>query len=116
MATPDPIEVRTLIDEIVAARENLAALESRWSALFAGKSESPRLGRKPDPNGATSRILAFLEDNPDQEYNAPSLQTRLGFERDKIESSLYNLFVAEKIARVGRGQYKAKPKEEGIPA
>src|SRR5579871_1475417 len=103
MKTPDPIEVRNLIDEIVAAKEALAALEARWHALFSPQIEPQRGGRKPDPNGVTSRLLAYLEENRHMAFDPSTLSRNIDADKDKVDSALYNLFAAGKIVRPARG-------------
>jgi hypothetical protein len=116
MTTPDPIEVRTLIDEIVDAKETLALLEARWAALFSPKAEPQKGGRKPDPNGVTSRVLAYLEENRHAAYDPPTLSRNIEADKDKVDSALYNLFTAGKIVRPVRGHYQFKSAGEEEPA
>jgi hypothetical protein len=107
MAIPEPQEVLKLATDIVSAKEHLASLQSRWDALFSGNSDFPKGGRKPDPDGISSRVLAAIEGNPDEHFGASDLERKLGIDRKKVERALNNLFVAKKITRHSRGNYEA---------
>ena len=108
MEPPDPQEVLKLAADIVSAKEHLNSLQSRWDALFMGQ---PIAGRKARTSGIATRVLAVIEESPDEHFDASLLQKKLGIGRKPIERALNNLFVAEKIARHSRGNYEAIQKE-----
>lgn len=94
---------------------NLAKLQARWDTFFPPSTPPPTApvpprkgGRQPDPNSDTSRILAKLNLNPQMSFDAAELHESMSIEKKKIERTLFKLYAAKKIAKAGRGRYKAK--------
>jgi hypothetical protein len=107
MKTPDPSEVRKLIDDIEDAESALAVLKARWDSLFVIVPSITPPGRKADPTGIASRVLAVLNERPEEVFDSAELASELGVERKSIEGAFYNLFQAKKIEKARRGNYRA---------
>jgi hypothetical protein len=120
--SPNPREVRKLADEILQLEERLESARKKWDDLFNGNgiiipalelTESdasvPKKvrGRPQRDNSVSSRVLALLNSDPLTHWDAWGASRRLGVEKTAVESALYNLFVAKKIARHSRGNYEA---------
>jgi hypothetical protein len=117
MSVPNPQEVLKLAADMVEAQNVLTSLQIKWASLFNGSSPPAPIeirpserkgGRKPDPDGTTSRVLKAIEDSPNEHFDSELLHRKLGIERKKIERALYNLYTAEKIEKHSRGNYEAK--------
>ena len=111
MVVPDPKYVLELVQAIVSAKESLANLQTKWDALFAAHpvetAASNKGGRKPDPDGYSTKALAAIESLPNETWNVDRVARYTGLTRKQVEKCLYNLCSSDKIRRVGRGQYAA---------
>ena len=110
MTIPDTKYVLELANEIESVKARLALLQSKWTDLFSSAGQVPepnRGGRKADPDGPASKVVAALETNPLRVWNANDLAQHLGLTRKQVEKALFNLCDAGKIKRVDRGTYAA---------
>jgi response regulator of citrate/malate metabolism len=115
MASPDPQHVLSLAAEMVSAREHLASLQAQWDSLFTISSpEVKRAGKRPtDAEALTTRIVEFLDAEPQYHYSVSDLVNHFGVEKVQMERALNRLYATKKIARHSRGQYESTKREEG---
>lgn len=111
MRTPEPSEVRKLLDDIEAAEGALALLKDRWKSLFVIAASPAAAGRKADPTGIASRVLGLLNERSDEVFDAAEVAEELGTEKKPIDGAFYNLYQAKKIDKAGRGKYRALSKD-----
>jgi hypothetical protein len=118
MAIPDPQVVLKIANEIVTAREHLAALQAQWDLLFTHvgvvtlpdgipDTVPPPRTRRSSADSLTSRLIAFLDANPLCHYEADEIARHLGEAQDKVQRTINKLVFKKKIGRYSRGMYES---------
>jgi predicted Rossmann fold nucleotide-binding protein DprA/Smf involved in DNA uptake len=98
-----------LAQNLQNAKDRVAELQAEWDALFMIPTQSQSVkkkgGRRPSTNGYATRVLAAINDDPVNTWNAERAEQRTGLPRKQVEKALFNLYTAGKIQRVSRGIY-----------
>lgn len=110
-------KIISLGQQIKKTRELLNQLIEEWNKTFPGfpisegneavTTSAPALPPQVMVGSIDDRIVSYLDEHPDQQFNVNMLFEKLQVGPASLGTQLSKLYNAKKIARAGRGMYQS---------
>ena len=105
---PTRQEVVALAEKIAEAETDLALLQKQWDALFGLTDTTPqRKQRAQRGNSLPSRVMECFDNLPDRVFSVGDVADLVRTEPLKVGRVLFRLGETKRIAKAGRGLYRA---------